>query len=213
MIKELKSLEESAKTELVSLFDPKVLQELKIKYLGRKGLFASLSAQIGQLSAEDRRLAGQEMNRVKSALEEIFSEKEKSLASQENSSVKKIDTTLPGTFYAPGSLHPLTQVIQDIREIFERLGFRTVEGPEVETEYYNFEALNIPLDHPARDSFDTFYLENGKLLRSQTSTVQIRIMEKAKPPLKIIAPGKVFRPDATDATHSFMFHQIEGFIV
>lgn len=213
MIKELKSLEESAKTELASLSDPKTIQELKIKYLSRKGLFASLSAQIGQVSPEERRLAGQEMNRVKLALEEVFSAKEKSIASRENSSVKKIDTTMPGTFYAPGSLHPLTQVVQDITEIFERLGFRTVEGPEVETEYYNFEALNIPLNHPARDSFDTFYLENGKLLRSQTSTVQIRVMEKTKPPLKIIASGKVFRPDATDATHSFMFHQVEGLMV
>jgi len=120
---------------------------------------------------------------------------------------------MPGTFYAPGSLHPLTQVTLDITAIFERLGFSIVDGPEVETEYYNFEALNIPLEHPARDSFDTFYLENGKLLRSQTSTVQIRILEKTKPPLKIIAPGKVYRPDATDATHSFMFHQIEGLMV
>jgi len=213
MIEALKKLEEDARGELSILPDPKSFQDLKNKYLGRKGLFASLSAQIGQLTAEERRLAGQEMNRVKSALEEIFSEKERSLAAQGNASVKKIDTTLPGTFYAPGSLHPLTQVTQDITEIFERLGFRTVEGPEVETEYYNFEALNIPLNHPARDSFDTFYLENGKLLRSQTSTVQIRVMEKTKPPLKIIAPGKVFRPDATDATHSFMFHQIEGLMV
>ncbi len=120
---------------------------------------------------------------------------------------------MPGTFYAPGHLHPLTQVIHEVSSIFQKLGFRVVQGPEVETEYYNFEALNIPLDHPARDSFDTFYLDNGRLLRSQTSTVQIRVMEKAKPPVKIIAPGKVFRPDATDATHSFMFHQIEGLMI
>ena len=120
---------------------------------------------------------------------------------------------MPGTFYEAGTLHPLTQVTRDIVRIFERLGFYAVEGPEVETDYYNFEALNIPSNHPARESFDTFYLENGKLLRSQTSTVQIRVMEKTKPPIKIIAPGKVFRPDATDATHSFMFHQIEGLSV
>jgi phenylalanyl-tRNA synthetase alpha chain len=120
---------------------------------------------------------------------------------------------MPGTFRAPGTLHPLSQVIIDVCGIFERLGFSVVDGPEIETEYYNFEALNIPLDHPARDSFDTFYLDTGKLLRSQTSPVQIRVMEKTKPPLKIIAPGKVYRPDATDATHSFMFHQIEGLMV
>ena len=120
---------------------------------------------------------------------------------------------MPGTFQFPGNLHPLTQVIAEVSGIFTKLGFSLVDGPEVETERYNFEALNIPLNHPARDSFDTFYLDDGKLLRSQTSTVQIRVMEKTKPPIRIIAPGKVFRPDATDATHSFMFHQIEGLLV
>ena len=213
MIEALKKLEEDAKSEIQLLSDPKVFQDLRNKYLGRKGLFAALSAKIGEVLPDERRLTGQEMNRVKLALEGLFLTKEKALSSQESQSVKKSDTTMQGTFYAPGNLHPLTQVVLDITEIFERLGFQTVEGPEMETEYYNFEALNIPLDHPARDSFDTFYLENGKLLRSQTSTVQIRVMEKTRPPLKIIAPGKVFRPDATDATHSFMFHQIEGLMV
>ena len=209
MIEALKNLETDAQKELSGRTDPDLLEQLKIKYLGRKGLFASLSAQIGTLTPEERRAAGQEMNRVKLALEALFrsSEKSLSLTSEKTSS---LDTTMPGTFHAPGNLHPLTQVIFQVSEIFERLGFSLVDGPEVETERYNFEALNIPLNHPARDSFDTFYLDNGKLLRSQTSTVQIRVMEKTKPPVRIIAPGKVFRPDATDATHSFMFHQIEG---
>ena len=213
MIEALKQLESEAKQELSDLTDAQKLADLKVKYLGRKGLFASVSARISEVSPEEKRLAGQEMNRVKQALEALFSSKEAALGGPSEEAVKKIDTTMPGTFHAPGNLHPLTQVTMDVVDIFERLGFSLVDGPEVETEHYNFEALNIPLNHPARDSFDTFYLDNGKLLRSQTSTVQIRVMEKTKPPLKIIAPGKVFRPDATDATHSFMFHQIEGLLV
>jgi phenylalanyl-tRNA synthetase alpha chain len=213
MIEALKKLELDAKHEIQTLADPNLLQDLKIKYLGRKGLFAAVSSLIGQVSSEERREAGQEMNRVKLALEEIFLSKEKAFSTNPISKATPIDTTMPGTFPSPGTLHPLTQVIMDVATIFERLGFSIVEGPEVETEYYNFEALNIPLDHPARDSFDTFYLDNKKLLRSQTSPVQIRIMEKTQPPLKVIAPGKVYRPDATDATHSFMFHQIEGLAI
>lgn len=213
MIDALKKMEVDFRSELPLVSDLEQLEALKVKYLGRKGLFTSVSAKIAEVSPEEKRFAGQEMNRVKRLLEEIFSDKEKSFRSKSVATARKIDTTMPGTFYEPGSLHPLTQVILDITKIFEHLGFSVVDGPEVETEYYNFEALNIPLNHPARDGFDTFYLKNGYLLRSQTSTVQIRVMEKAKPPLKIIAPGKVYRPDATDATHSFMFHQIEGLMV
>lgn len=213
MIEALKELETGANQELSAISDLKLLEELKSKYLGRKGLFASISSKISEVSPDQKRAAGQELNRVKTALEALFLEKEASLASSQSISFKKIDTSMPGTFHALGSLHPLTQVIVEITDIFERLGFDIADGPEAETEHYNFEALNIPLNHPARDSFDTFYLESGKLLRSQTSTVQIRIMEKKRPPLKIIAPGKVYRPDATDATHSFMFHQIEGLMV
>jgi phenylalanyl-tRNA synthetase alpha chain len=213
MIEELRALEAAARQDLAQASDPKLVAELKIKYLGRKGLLASFSAGISKLSQEERPQAGQEINRLKSALEALFAEKEKSTRSQAKDVLKEIDTTMPGTFYSLGRLHPLTQVISDITRIFRCLGFAVVDGPEIETEYYNFEALNIPLNHPARDGFDTFYFENRKLLRSQTSPVQIRVMEKTKPPLKIIAPGKVFRPDATDATHSFMFHQIEGLVV
>ena len=213
MIEALKNLESEAQKELSESTDPKHLEVLKVKYLGRKGLFASLSGRISELSPEEKRFAGQEMNRVKQALEALFSSRESSLKSTGTAGAAAADVTMPGTFFAPGHLHPLTQVIQDVSGIFARLGFSLVDGPEVETERYNFEALNIPLNHPARDSFDTFYLDSGKLLRSQTSTVQIRVMEKTKPPVRIIAPGKVFRPDATDATHSFMFHQIEGLLV
>lgn len=213
MIEALRKLEEDAKAEVAALNDPARYEELKTKYLGRKGLFAQLTSGMGNLTPEERRAAGQELNRVKTSLETLFTEKEKSLKNQKTGSKTRLDITMPGTYPLAGSIHPLSQVVLDITAIFKRLGFSPVDGPEVESEYYNFEALNIPLNHPARDSFDTFYLDNHRLLRSQTSTVQIRVMEKIKPPLKIIAPGKVYRPDATDATHSFMFHQIEGLMV
>jgi phenylalanyl-tRNA synthetase alpha chain len=210
VIDALRNLEAEAQKELSAPTDPKTLEQLKVKYLGRKGLFAAVTGRIGELTPDERRQAGQEINRVKLALEALFASREKTAGSSGASSSEALDTTMPGTFRAPGNLHPLTQVMMDVSAIFGRLGFSLVEGPEVETERYNFEALNIPLNHPARDSFDTFYLDNGKLLRSQTSTVQIRVMENTHPPVRVIAPGKVFRPDATDATHSFMFHQIEG---
>jgi phenylalanyl-tRNA synthetase alpha chain len=213
MIEALKQLEADARLETAALPDRKALEDLKIKYLGRKGLFASVSGRIGEVAPEVRREAGAEMNRVKKALEELFSEKEKALASSSAGPREAVDFSMPGTFREAGSIHPLSRVIEEVGAIFERLGFRIADGYEVEDEYHNFRALNIPLNHPACDSFDTFYLENGRLLRSQTSTVQIRVMENEKPPLKIVAPGKVFRPDATDATHSFMFHQIEGLCV
>lgn len=213
MIDALKALESQAQEELAQVGDPKLFEELKNKYLGRKGLFASVSARMGEVPAERKPEAGRELNRVKQSLEQAFAERERSLSGAKASEGRAPDTSMPSTFPPAGTVHPLTQVMMDITRIFERLGFSLVDGPEVETERYNFEALNIPTDHPARDSFDTFYLTNGKLLRSQTSTVQIRVMERARPPLKIIAPGKVYRPDATDATHSFMFHQIEGLMV
>ncbi|MCG3177310.1 MAG: Phenylalanine--tRNA ligase alpha subunit [Candidatus Omnitrophica bacterium] len=213
MIEALKQLEQQAQQEASTLSDPGRLQETKLKYLGRKGLFASVSARIGEVSAQDKPLAGQEMNRVKRELERIFAEAERALSGPSSSSAAGVDVTMPGTFPPCGSLHPLTQVVREISSIFRGLGYSIADGPEVESEYYNFEALNIPLDHPARDGFDTFYLQDGKLLRSQTSTVQIRVMEKSRPPIKVIAPGRVFRPDATDATHSFVFHQLEGLFI
>ena len=213
MIRDLKKLEKEAQAEIGLLAEAKIFEEAKIKYLGRKGLLAVISSRMAEVPADEKRQAGQELNRVKNAIESLFRDKEKSLGSSSVQEHQKIDLSMPGTFYASGTLHPLTRVTEDVVSIFRKLGFSLVEGPEVETEYYNFEALNIPLNHPARDSFDTFYLDNGRLLRSQTSPVQVRVMEKTKPPLKIIAPGKVYRPDATDATHSFMFHQIEGLMV
>jgi len=153
-------------------------------------------------------------NEIKKEVTNYFEEKSKALSeTEEKSPARSIDITLPGAKRELGHKHPITRIIDEINDIFLGLGFRIVEGPEIETEYYNFEALNIPLQHPSRDVFDTFYIKEDCLLRSQTSTVQIRVMEKETPPLQIIAPGKVYRPDAVDASHSFMFHQVEGLIV
>ena len=193
--------------------DLKLLEELKTFYLGRKGKIAELIKQIPLLSPEERPVFGKEINVLKQKLQDLFTRKKEELEEKVSESVK-LDPTLPGIRFNLGSIHPITTVIEEICQIFEHIGFTVVEGPEIETDYYNFQALNIPPGHPARDDFATFYLPcDNYLLRSQTSTVQIRIMEKVKPPLRVIAPGKVFRPDNLDASHSFMFHQIEGLVV
>ena len=194
------------------------LESFRIAYLGRKGKIARLFEKMKDLSPEERRRAGQGLNELKTKLEEKAAEKQSAFSSPPKAKDGSFDPTLPGLRRPSGRIHPLQQTIREITGIFERLGFETVEGPEIETEFYNFTALNIPADHPSRDSFATFYVkgkerESGYLLRSQTSTVQIRVMQKRKPPLRIVAPGRVFRPDPVDASHSFMFHQIEGLMV
>ena len=190
------------------------LEKVRVQYLGRKGAVARLFGEMGSISADERRDLGRTLNLLKQKLETALTERAKALSgSGSGAASSEIDLTLPGLSRRIGHRHPITRTIDEITQIFIRMGFRVVEGPEVETEHYNFTALNIPLDHPARDAFDTFYIEKDTLLRSQTSTVQIRVMEREKPPLRIVAPGRVFRPDAVDASHSFMFHQIEGLLV
>ena len=215
ILESLLQVEKKARAEASAIKDASELEGLKQKYLGRKGELAGLMARLGKADPVERPQIGREANRVKVGLEKLFDEKSGALLARADigQAATGRDLTMPGTSQAIGGLHPITRVIDEICDCFMRLGFSVVSGPEIETEHYNFEALNIPLDHPSRDSFDTFYLENGKLLRSQTSTVQIRVMENGKPPFKVIAPGRVYRPDATDATHSFMFHQIEGLMV
>lgn len=188
------------------------LTALKIQYLGKNGSITGALKQIGALAPEKRREFGQKVNRVKSAVELAFAEKEKALQPA-TGKTPFFDATLDAAAPALGTVHPIIQTIREICGIFIQLGFEVVEGREIETEFYNFTALNIPLDHPSRDAFDTFYTAKGVLLRSQTSTVQVREMERRKPPLRIVAPGRVYRPDAVDASHSFMFHQIEGLMV
>ena len=174
----------------------------------------ALFGELGSVSPEDKPKMGVLLNDLKNNLSQALDAvRLKTGSGAPAASVGDIDITMPGILRPRGHKHPLTQVIDEINTIFLNLGFKIAEGPEIETTYYNFEALNIPLDHPSRDAFDTFYLDKDALLRSQTSTVQIRVMEQTKPPLQIIAPGKVYRPDATDASHSFMFHQVEGLVV
>jgi len=193
------------------------LQELKVKVMGKKGSLTSLLKQMGGLSAEERPVMGQIVNEVRAQLEGAWETKAQQLeraALAKRLEEERIDISLPGFYLPQGHQHPLSKVIEEIENIFLGMGFTIAEGPEIETDYYNFEALNLPKDHPARDMQDTFFITEDILLRTQTSPVQIRTMEKMKSqlPVKIIAPGKVFRND-DDATHSPMFHQVEGLMV
>ena len=213
MEQDLLQLQSEAEASLTSLEDLKDLEELRIRYLGRKGLYTNLLRQLGQVSAEDRPRLGKLANQIKEELEKKFSEKKSLLISTESvSSTVTTDISLPGRVAPFGRLHPVTRIMDEVCSIFVDLGFAIAEGPDVELDYYNFEALNIPQHHPARDMHDTFYISDSILLRTHTSPMQIRAMEREQPPLRIIAPGKVYRCDS-DITHTPMFHQVEGFLV
>ncbi|MDI6760796.1 MAG: phenylalanine--tRNA ligase subunit alpha [Candidatus Brocadiaceae bacterium] len=210
----LLELREKALEELKSLRSAEELELFRVKYLGRKGLLSKYMAQLSTLPPDEKRVVGKLANEIKVELTRGLEEACRGVLQYAPTKVSPVmDVSLPGHMPPRGRTHPLVQTIQEIKEIFGRMGFQVVSGPEVELEYFNFEALNIPPDHPSRDDFDTFYVSDDILLRSQTSTVQIRVMQKQKPPIRIIAPGKVFRPDTVDARHSFMFHQIEGLMV
>ena len=192
------------------------LGEFRLKYLGRKGLVAELTSAIPSLPKEERSAFGQQVNSVKHKLLSLIEEKQKTLtAIPKMAGEATFDMGMPGLTQELGQLHPLTQITDEICGIFMRMGFSIVEGPEIESEYNNFTGLNIPLEHPSREAFDTFYLKDyaKMLLRSHTSPVQVRVMKERKAPLAIVVPGRVYRPDAVDASHSFMFHQVEGFLV
>ncbi|KLU61820.1 phenylalanine--tRNA ligase alpha subunit [Peptococcaceae bacterium CEB3] len=193
------------------------IRDLKVKVLGKKGTLTALLRQMGSLPPQERPLMGQIVNEARNKLEQAWNERERLLEErilQERLEGERVDVTLPGFRFPEGHLHPLSQIIEEIEDIFLGMGFEIAEGPEIETDYYNFEALNLPKEHPARDMQDSFYISEEILLRSQTSPVQIRTMERQHPrlPVKIIAPGKVYRKD-DDATHSPMFHQVEGLFV
>ena len=222
MRERLRAIEEEALREISSSgASPEAVEVVRIKYLGRKGIITELFKKMSEVPAAQKAEVGSLVNLLKNKVTKALDEKASSLSGAEDERAQKIDITLPGISGRLGKLHPITRTISEICDIFISLGFKVVEGPEIETEYYNFETLNIPLEHPSRDAFDTFYLDqkdtkdhkNTYLLRSHTSPVQARFMEKNKPPFSIIVPGKVFRPDATDASHSFMFHQVEGLVV
>ena len=211
----LEQLGERALEELQAAQDEMQIQAVRTRYLGRKGELTSRLREMGKLPAEQRPLFGQSANQWKSRLEKEIEqalERHGQRRKEERIPGEKIDFTLPGRRPDFGSMHLITQVTEEIQAIFKRLGFEISEGPEVELDYYNFEALNFPKDHPARDMQDTFYFTSNIVLRTHTSPVQVRTMERRKPPLRVIAPGRVYRHDS-DPTHSPMFHQVEGFIV
>ena len=196
--------------------DDATVEAARVKYLGKKGELTSVLRMMGKLTPEERPVMGQLANEVRVAIEEAIAEKKAVLAEaalEAKLKAEKLDVTMPGKVQKIGHRHPLTLVMRDLEDIFIGMGFSIVEGPEVEYDYYNFQALNIPENHPARDTQDTFYITDNILLRSQTSPVQARTMEKQKPPIRIISPGRVYRSDAMDATHSPLFHQMEGLVV
>lgn len=194
----------------------KEIEELRVKYLGKKGELTAILKQMGSLSPEERPVMGQMVNQAKERLEQLIAERYselKAVATEKKLKSETIDITMPGKSFKFGGLHPLNIVLNDLIDIFQSMGFDLVDGPEVETDYYNFQCLNVPADHPARDMQDTFYLAENILLRSQTSPAQIRTMQSRKPPIRIICPGRVFRSDEVDATHSPVFHQVEGLVI
>ncbi len=213
MEQDLLHLQTEAASELSALDNPIDLEELRIKYLGRKGLFTGLLRNLGQVPSQERPRLGKLANQIKEELEAKFADRKAALASGSTVvGAAKEDLSLPGRAVPSGRLHPITQVMDEVCSIFVGLGFAVAEGPDVELDYYNFEALNIPKHHPARDMHDTFYINESILLRTHTSPMQIRAMENEEPPLRMIAPGKVYRCDS-DITHTPMFHQVEGFLV
>ena len=216
MQKKLEEIRVAAKNALAAAEDAKAVDELRVQYLGKKGEITAILKQMGSLSAEERPKMGQLANEVRADIEaEIAS----ALSEMNKKALKlrleneRVDVSIPGAVKAVGSLHPLNSTLNKLIDIFKSMGFDVVDGPEVETDYYNFEALNVPADHPARDMQDTFYLTENILLRTQTSATQIRTMEKRKPPIRMICPGRVFRSDDVDATHSPVFHQVEGLVI
>ena len=192
------------------------LDAMRVKYLGKKGELTAVLKQMGSLSPEERPVMGQVANEIRAHIEKLIADAEIKIKAEEMKAKlesEKLDITMPGTAKQVGHQHPLSIVLDEVKDIFIGMGFNIASGPEVEWDYYNFEALNMAPDHPARDTQDTFYITEKMLLRTQTSPVQIRVMEKQKPPIRVISPGRVYRSDAVDATHSPLFHQIEGLVV
>ena len=215
MQKDIITLQKKAADAIAQAEDIRILEDIRVEYLGKKGLLTDILKGLAALPAEDKPKVGQWINDAKRDIAELIQVKKQQLKDielQAKLSSEKIDVTLPGRDTASGSVHPVTQVKQRVIDFFSRLGFSVVAGPEIETEFYNFEALNIPSHHPARAMHDTFYFGNGQLLRTHTSPVQIRTMENSTPPFRLIAPGRVYRCDS-DLTHSPMFHQVEALVI
>ena len=212
MLEDLQELQKAAVEDIQHAADLTVLEDLRVRYLGRKSQLRQIMGQIGRLPADQRPQLGQAAGNAQSAIQNALDARHQSL--QESIEAEShIDVTLPGRAPRRGSLHPLSQLIDELSDVFRGMGFDLADGPEVEDEYHNFDALNTPADHPARDLHDTFYLREAGLLRTHTSTVQIRVMENQPPPVRIVSLGRCYRKETVDATHHFAFHQIEGLFV
>jgi len=209
---DLQSLQQEALSAIAVTTDLEALEQLRVNYLGKKGQLSLILRAMGKLSAEERPRIGAIANEVKDAVQNQLDQQRQALQNAEIQAKladETLDVTMPGVYRPLGRIHPLNSTVDKVLEIFVGLGYTVATGPQVETDYYNFEALNIPADHPARDMQDTFFLTDGRLLRTHTSPVQIRYMENHEPPIRIVAPGRVYRRDTVDATHSAVFHQVE----
>ena len=216
MKEQLEKIRADAAAALAAAESAEAVEAARVAFLGKKGQLTAVLRGMGALTPEERPIVGQMANEVRAFMEGEIEKKKSELAQkarEEKLKNETIDVTMPGKRRRAGRLHPLNQVLGEITDIFTGMGFTVADGPDIELDYYNFEALNIPADHPARDTQDTFYINDNILLRTQTSPVQIRVMEKTQPPIRVIAPGRVFRSDTADATHSPVFHQIEGLVV
>jgi len=213
MQEEIINTKNQAIAQITSAADAKELEEIRASYLGRNGKFTLLVKKIKDIPPEKRKEFGMTLNESKIAIENLLSNKKHELIKSLTEKREWFDLSIPGKKPNVGQLHPLTQVLADVKKVFNYLGYQIANGPEIETDYYNFEALNFPKDHPSRDTQMTFYLENGKILRTQTSAMQGRVMERMKPPFRVLAPGRNFRYEQVDASHGFEFWQVEGFIV
>lgn len=213
MREEIINLKNQAIAQIMSAKDAGELEEIRAGYLGRNGKFTLLVKRVKEVPPEKRKEYGITLNESKDAIEKILSGKKQELIKSLTEKREWFDLSVPGNKPEVGHLHPLTTVLKEVKKIFNYLGYQIADGPEIETDYYNFEALNIPKDHPARDTQMTFYLDNEKILRTQTSAMQGRVMEKMKPPFKVLVPGRNFRYEQVDASHGFEFWQVEGFVV
>ena len=216
MKEKIDEIRKAAEEKIKEISELQELQDLKVKYLGKKGELTLMLRGLAEIAAEERPKVGSLVNEVRNELEKNIAEAEKNIKLailNQKLQKEKIDVTMPSKKIEIGSVHPITQVIEDVKEIFLGMGYSIADGPEIEKTYYVFDQLNTPIDHPARDLQDTFYVTEDVILRTQTSSVQIRTMENQKPPIKIICPGAVYRSDTVDATHSPLFHQIEGLVV
>lgn len=213
MQEEIINLKNQAMAQIMSAGDAAELEEIRAAYLGRNGKFTLLVKKIKEIPAEKRKEFGITVNESKTAIERLISDKKQELIKSLTEKREWFDLSIPGIMPDLGHYHPLTTVLKEVKQVFNYLGYQVADGPEIETDYYNFEALNIPKDHPARDTQMTFYLGNEKILRTQTSAMQGRIMELGKPPFKVLVPGRCFRYEQVDASHGFEFWQVEGFVV